>query len=49
MVKPVVVVKEETTLEEIARIMSESRIGGLPVLSLPWDFVLRKHIRAGTE
>ena len=32
MVKPVVVVQEETTLEEIARIMLESRIGGLPVV-----------------
>jgi CBS domain-containing protein len=33
MVQPVVIVHEDTSLEEIARIMLERRIGGLPVVN----------------
>ena len=33
MIKPVVTVREDTTLAEIAKIMLEHRIGGLPVIN----------------
>ena len=46
MVKPVVTVREDTTLAEIAKTMLERRIGGLPVVN---SEALRTRLLFGTR